>query len=67
MNALGVTVAGRPLDHRLYHFWLPWSGFRHAEVVLGGAGENLVPRQAHRAAPPALRRAPYGLPSAESG
>ena len=36
MNALGVTVAGRPLDHRLYHFRLPWSRFRHAEVVLGG-------------------------------
>ncbi len=36
MNALGVTVAGRPLDHRLHHFRLPWSGFRHAEVVLGG-------------------------------
>ena len=36
MNALGVTVAGQPLDHRLYHFRLPWSGFRHAEVVLGG-------------------------------
>ena len=36
MNALGVTVAGQPLDHMLYHFRLPWSGFRHAEVVLGG-------------------------------
>ena len=35
-NALGVTVAGQPLDHRLYQFRLPWSGFRHAEVVLGG-------------------------------
>ena len=36
MNALGVTIAGQPLDHMLYHFRLPWSGFRHAEVVLGG-------------------------------
>ncbi len=36
MNALGITIAGQPLDHMLYHFRLPWSGFRHAEVVLGG-------------------------------
>ncbi len=36
MNGLGVTVAGEPLDHRLYHFRLVWSGFEHAHVVLGG-------------------------------
>ena len=36
MGALGVTIAGQKLDHMLYHFRLPWSGFRHAEVVLGG-------------------------------
>lgn len=36
MNALGITIAGQPLDHMLYHFRLPWSGFRHAEAVLGG-------------------------------
>lgn len=33
---LGVTVAGAPLAHRLYHFALAFSGFEHAEVVLGG-------------------------------
>jgi len=33
---LGVTIAGEPLDHRLYHFRLPFSGFEHAHVVLGG-------------------------------
>jgi transposase InsO family protein len=33
---LGVTVAGVPLPHRLYHFRLVWSGFEHAHVVLGG-------------------------------
>lgn len=33
---LGVTVAGEPLDHRLYHFRLAYSGFEHAHVVLGG-------------------------------
>jgi hypothetical protein len=33
---LGVTIAGQPLDCRLYHFRLPFSGFEHAHVVLGG-------------------------------
>lgn len=36
MNDLGVTVAGAPLDHRLYHFRLAFSGFQRAHVVLGG-------------------------------
>ena len=36
MAKLGVTVAGAPLDHRLYHFRLAYSGFEHAHVVLGG-------------------------------
>jgi hypothetical protein len=36
MGAVGITVAGEPLDHRLYHFRLPFSGFEHAHVVLGG-------------------------------
>jgi len=35
-NDLGVIVAGRLLDHRLYHFALACSGFEHVEVVLGG-------------------------------
>ena len=34
--ALGVSVAGQPLAHRLYHFRLAFSGWAHAEVVLGG-------------------------------
>jgi len=33
---LAVTIAGQPLDHRLYHFTLAFSGWEHAEVVLGG-------------------------------
>src|SRR5271165_3256807 len=33
---LGVTIAGELLDCRLYHFRLPFSGFEHAHVVLGG-------------------------------
>ena len=36
MAALGVTIAGEPLPHPLYHFRLAFSGFEHAHVVLGG-------------------------------
>jgi hypothetical protein len=36
MNGLGVTIAGMPLLHRIYHFRLAFSGFAHAHVVLGG-------------------------------
>lgn len=36
MSGLGVTIAGQPLAHMLYHFRLPWSGFEHAHVILGG-------------------------------
>ena len=33
---LGIAIAGRALDHRLYHFRLAGSGWEHAEIVLGG-------------------------------
>lgn len=36
VTELGITIAGAPLDHRLYHFRLAFSGFEHAHVVLGG-------------------------------
>jgi hypothetical protein len=36
MGKLGITIAGQPLDHRLYHFRLAFSGFEHAQVILGG-------------------------------
>lgn len=36
MGELGITVAGVPLDHRLYHFRLVFSGFEHAHIILGG-------------------------------
>ena len=36
MGELGITVAGEPLEHRLYHFRLAFSGFEHAHVILGG-------------------------------
>ncbi|MDE0227673.1 MAG: IS21 family transposase [Spirochaetaceae bacterium] len=35
-GALGVTIAGELLEHLLYHFRLPFSGFEFADVVLGG-------------------------------
>jgi hypothetical protein len=35
-RSLGVTIAGSPLAHRLYHFVLVYSGWEHGEVVLGG-------------------------------
>ena len=31
-----ITIAGEPLEHRLYHFRLAYSGWRYAKVVLGG-------------------------------
>ncbi|MEW5425265.1 IS21 family transposase [Amorphus sp. 3PC139-8] len=36
MGGAGITIARAPLDHRLYHFRLAYSGFEHAHVVLGG-------------------------------
>ncbi|MFM2045777.1 MAG: hypothetical protein RLY86_4353 [Pseudomonadota bacterium] len=36
MAELGVTIAGQPLEHRLYHFRLAYSGWEHGHVVLGG-------------------------------
>ena len=33
---LGVSIAGEPLDHLLYHFRLAYSGFAYADPVLGG-------------------------------
>jgi hypothetical protein len=36
LGALGITIAGERLGHRLYHFRLAFSGFEHAHVVLGG-------------------------------
>ena len=33
---LAITISGAPLDHRLYHFRLAFSGFAHAHVILGG-------------------------------
>jgi hypothetical protein len=36
MNEARISIAGLPLDHRLYHYRLVWSGFEYAHVILGG-------------------------------
>lgn len=36
MGDLGVSIAGVPLDHRLFHFRVAFSGWEHGHVVLGG-------------------------------
>jgi hypothetical protein len=36
MGDRGVSIAGVPFDHRLYHFRLAFSGWEHAQIVLGG-------------------------------
>jgi hypothetical protein len=36
MRERGISIAGVPLDHRLYHFRLAFSGWEHAHIVLGG-------------------------------
>src|SRR5690242_14083966 len=36
MGDHGINIAGVPLDQRLYHFRLAFSGWEHAHVVLGG-------------------------------
>jgi hypothetical protein len=33
---LGVTIAGAPFPHRLFHFVMAYSGWEHAAVVIGG-------------------------------
>jgi len=32
----GITIVGELLVHRLYHFRMAFSGFAHAQVILGG-------------------------------
>ena len=35
MGSLGVSVAGQPLDHMLYHFRLAWSGYTVLSRLIG--------------------------------
>jgi hypothetical protein len=41
-DSLGVTIAGEPFPHRLYHFRLACSGWEHARVILGGESFSAV-------------------------
>jgi hypothetical protein len=41
-DSLEVTIAGEPLPHRLYHFRLAFSGWEHAQVILGGESFSAV-------------------------
>ena len=41
-DGLGVTIAGEPFPHRLYHFRLACSGWEHARVILGGESFSAV-------------------------
>ncbi len=41
-DELGVTLAGQPFPHRLYHFRLAYSGWEHVHVVLGGESFSAV-------------------------
>ena len=66
-NPLGVTIAGIGLAHRLYHFQLAFSGWQHAEVVLGGKsfvalaeGPAECPVGAPRCATRTSQRQPFG-------
>jgi len=36
LSDVEITLAGESLDHRLYHFRLPYSGWSHIRVILGG-------------------------------
>jgi hypothetical protein len=41
MNALGVTIAGVPLKHLIYHFVLPYSNWEHASICYSESFESL--------------------------
>lgn len=41
MNALGITIAGRPFDHLLYHFVLPYSNWETGVVCFSESLESL--------------------------
>lgn len=36
MQELNITILEQPLEHILYHYRLAYSGWEHAEVILGG-------------------------------
>ena len=59
---LGVIIAGAPLGHLLYHFRLPYSGFEHAAVVVGGGESFSALSSGLQQAPVDAWRRPCGTP-----
>jgi hypothetical protein len=53
-----ISIAGVPLDHRLYHFRLAFSGWEHAHVMLGGQSFVALAEGLQNALLWALDRAP---------
>lgn len=41
MNALGITIAGMPLKHLIYHFVLPFSNWEHVTIAYSESFESL--------------------------
>lgn len=35
-GGLGVSIAGEPFGHLLYHFWLAYSGWQYVKAICGG-------------------------------
>jgi len=42
MNEVGVTIAGEPFPHLLYHFQLPYSNWEYAEIAFSETYEALA-------------------------
>lgn len=41
MDKLGVTIAGEPFDHLIYHFVLPYSNWETGTICFSECFENL--------------------------
>jgi len=41
MNTLGITIAGAPLKHLIYHFVLPYSNWEHVMIAYSESFESL--------------------------
>lgn len=41
MTGLGVTIAGLPFDHMLYHYVLTWSNWEHGTICFSESFESL--------------------------
>ncbi len=41
MTKLGITIAGQPFDHMLYHYVLTWSNWEHVTICFSESFESL--------------------------